>query len=56
MTTKKEYTAPSLTVYGDVETLTKAIGKGSVKDGIFVNGEPLNVVTDGNSVDLVINF
>ena len=54
MNKKKKYFTPALTVHGDIETLTKAIGSRPAKDGIFVNGEALAVPTDGGSGDIII--
>ena len=48
MTNKKEYAAPSVTVYGNVETLTQAIGTTPREDSVFVNGEELPIPTDGS--------
>ena len=45
---KRQYKTPSLTVHGNVETLTKAIGFDSRRDGVFVNGNP---VDDGPATD-----
>ena len=54
MTTRKEYTTPSLTVHGNVETLTEAIGTTPRKDGVILNGEALGIPTDGSG-DIIIN-
>ena len=54
MTSRKEYTTPSVTVYGNVETLTEAIGTTPRKDGVIVNGTPLSLPTDGSG-DITIN-
>lgn len=53
MTNKKEYTTPSLTVHGNVETLTQAIGSNPAADSVIINGEPFGKPTDGSG-DIII--
>lgn len=48
MTNKKEYTTPSLTVHGNVETLTEAVGDNPASDTVFQNGVQLSIPTDGS--------
>ena len=52
---KKAYFAPKLDVYGNVESITAAIGPTPVADAVVVNGNPVSVggPTDG-SADIVI--
>ena len=50
---KKQYTAPQVTTYGNVESITKAEGLQPVDDQIIVNGTPLGNPTDGSS-DIVL--
>ncbi|HEY9644111.1 MAG TPA: lasso peptide [Coleofasciculaceae cyanobacterium] len=46
---KKQYSKPELTIHGNVETLTKAVGLSPVKDFIIIGGVTQNVVTDGST-------
>jgi len=46
---KKQYIAPAVTVYGNVESITKAEGFVPVSDSLIVNGETLGIPTDGSS-------
>jgi hypothetical protein len=45
---KKIYSQPELTVHGNVETLTQAIGPTPVQDFIIVGGNPISAPTDGS--------
>ncbi|MBW4612039.1 MAG: hypothetical protein KME21_01910 [Desmonostoc vinosum HA7617-LM4] len=42
---KKSYTQPQLTVYGEVEVLTKGVGKGESLDKDFPIGTPKGDLT-----------
>ena len=53
-TMKRKYQSPKLTVHGSIETLTKATGSTPTADGVFVNGEPLSIPTDGSN-DIIID-
>lgn len=50
---KKQYAAPCVTVYGNVEAITNAIGRDPATDAVIFNGKPLGIDTDG-STDLVL--
>lgn len=47
---KKIYSRPELTVHGNVEALTQAIGPSPARDFVIFGGNPINVgPTDGSS-------
>jgi len=45
---KKIYSQPELTVHGNVEALTQAIGPSPAKDFIIIGGTPVSADTDGS--------
>jgi hypothetical protein len=45
---KKIYSQPELTVHGNVEALTQAIGPSPAKDFIIIGGTPITAGTDGS--------
>jgi len=45
---KKIYSQPELTVHGNVEALTQAIGPSPAKDFIIIGGTPISADTDGS--------
>jgi len=46
---KKIYSQPELTVHGNVEALTQAVGPSPAKDFIIIGGSTQNINTDGSS-------
>lgn len=46
---KKIYSQPELTVHGNVEALTQAIGPSPARDFIIIGGTPITAGTDGSS-------
>lgn len=54
---KKLYTAPKMTVHGNVEEITQVIGKSTAQDFFYLNGNVVSPDTIGfsdGSVDLEI--
>ena len=49
---KKEYKAPTLTIHGTIEEVTKAFGVNTASDTIFYNNRAFP--GDGGSVDGVV--
>ncbi|MBW4477280.1 MAG: lasso peptide [Tolypothrix brevis GSE-NOS-MK-07-07A] len=47
---KSSYTAPKLTVHGNVAEITQVLGNPTAKDFIFLNG---SVVSNGNDIDSI---
>ena len=45
---KKIYSQPELTVHGNVEALTQAIGPSPAQDFVIVGGVPQNIPVDGS--------
>jgi len=45
---KKIYSQPELTVHGNVEALTQAVGPSTAKDFIIFGGSPISQPTDGS--------
>jgi hypothetical protein len=45
---KSSYTAPKLTVHGNVADITQVLGSPTAKDFVFLNG---NVVSNSNDID-----
>jgi hypothetical protein len=51
----KNYTAPQLTIHGNVEAITQAFGKSPVADRVFLGGSTVTTIgTSTGSVDGII--
>ncbi|MBD2605343.1 lasso peptide [Scytonema hofmannii FACHB-248] len=47
---KSSYTAPKLTVHGNVADITQVLGNPTAQDFVFLNG---NVISNSNDVDSI---
>ncbi|RUT00262.1 hypothetical protein DSM106972_077100 [Dulcicalothrix desertica PCC 7102] len=49
---KKQYSAPELTVHGNVAAITQILGSSSRKDFLFFNGSAVSTGANGASNDV----